>query len=641
MRVRNCVKGAGVGLLLASTLWLANCDSTRAPANPTPALTTGAPSRLALSGGSDGVVTVSWQCMIATVTGAWQAAECPTLNTSTVRLTTGSAITAPGNPTNLSAAVSGSRVTLTWTGPVGGDAPASYIVEAGSAAGRVDLANFDTGTSATSLIANGVAAGTYFVRVRARNSAGTSGLSNEIVLTVTGSGTCTPGAPASLTASASGSTVNLSWAGPGGSCAPTAYTIEAGSAPGLSNLANFSTGTTATSFTAGGVGAGTYYVRVRANNGPNVSTPSNEATLVVAGSGCTSAPPAPGGLTGSVNGTNVSLAWGSVAGATSYVLEAGSGPGQSNLFIGDQGAATSLSATAAAGTYYVRVKAKNACGTSAGSNEVVLNVQTACGYTVSPTSTTIGSASGSLTITVTTTGGCPWTAVSNASFITIKSGGSGTGNGAVTLDVTANTGSSSRSGTVTIAGQTVTITQSGTSSCTFSLSITSATLPAVGGTQTIGVTASSPSCTWTAQSNASFVSITNANFGTGNGNVVLSIKANAGAQRTGTVTLADQTLTITENEPFSTPASPSSGCPNQSTAAPTGATLQVINLLDVPITVFRPTQQGNQDQSVVQPGFGVEKSTNISVVWQVSTQTEPCRASYTVQSQSVSAIVRP
>ncbi|MCX6553371.1 MAG: S8 family serine peptidase, partial [Acidobacteria bacterium] len=61
--------------------------------------------------------------------------------------------------------------------------------------------------------------------------------------------------------------------------------IEAGSAPGQADLANFSTGSTATSFAASGVGAGTYYVRVRATNAFGTSGPSNEATLSVGSSG--------------------------------------------------------------------------------------------------------------------------------------------------------------------------------------------------------------------------------------------------------------------------------------------------------------------------------------------------------------------
>jgi len=42
----------------------------------------------------------------------------------------------------------------------------------------------DTGTPATTLAAPGVAAGTYFLRIRARNACGTSAPSNEAVAVV-------------------------------------------------------------------------------------------------------------------------------------------------------------------------------------------------------------------------------------------------------------------------------------------------------------------------------------------------------------------------------------------------------------------------------------------------------------------------
>ena len=48
--------------------------------------------------------------------------------------------------------------------------------------------------------------------------------------------------------------------------------------------------------------------------------------------------------------------------------------------------------------------------------------------------------------------GCGWTATSNDTWITISSGGSGTGNGTVNYTVAANTGTSSRTGTMTVAG---------------------------------------------------------------------------------------------------------------------------------------------------------------------------------------------
>jgi hypothetical protein len=52
--------------------------------------------------------------------------------------------------------------------------------------------------------------------------------------------------------------------------------------------------------------------------------------------------------------------------------------------------------------------------------------------------------------------------VSNATFIAITSGSSGSGNGTVNYSVAANTGTSSRSGTMTIAGRTFTVNQAGT-----------------------------------------------------------------------------------------------------------------------------------------------------------------------------------
>jgi len=307
--VRNYLKGAGVGLSLASCLWFVNCEGTRGPANPTTG-SLAAPVPAVGSGGSNAPLVLPWHCMTATVAGAWQPVDCPTSGSrSLVRLSTGGrAITAPGIPTSLTATVSGARVTLNWLGPSIGDLPTSYIVEAGSATGRADLANFDTGTTAATLVADGVAPGTYFVRVRARNSAGVSASSNEIVVSITGSGPCTPAAPTNLIASAFGSTATVQWTAPAGACSSSSYTIEAGSVSGGSNLANFNTGNAATSFVAAGVGAGTYYVRVRAANGSNTSAPSNEVTLIV-GSGCSAPPPAPGGLTGSVSGTTVSLVW--------------------------------------------------------------------------------------------------------------------------------------------------------------------------------------------------------------------------------------------------------------------------------------------------------------------------------------------
>jgi Zn-dependent metalloprotease len=86
-----------------------------------------------------------------------------------------------------------------------------------------------------------------------------------------------------------------------------------------------------------------------------------------------------------------------------------------------------------------------------------------CTYSINPTSASVAAGGGTGSVTVTAGAGCAWTAVSNSTFITVTSGASGSGNGTVGYSVAANTLSTSRTGTMTIAGQTFTVTQAGTS----------------------------------------------------------------------------------------------------------------------------------------------------------------------------------
>jgi hypothetical protein len=131
-----------------------------------------------------------------------------------------------------------------------------------------------------------VPAGTYYVRVRARNASGLSAPSNELVVVVAGSScTIAPTSPIGLTTAVTGNSVLLTWVVPSAGCPPTSYRIEAGSAPGLSNLAVLDTGTTATSFSANGVPPGSYYVRVRGTNSAGAGPASNEVVLTVGTTG--------------------------------------------------------------------------------------------------------------------------------------------------------------------------------------------------------------------------------------------------------------------------------------------------------------------------------------------------------------------
>jgi hypothetical protein len=81
--------------------------------------------------------------------------------------------------------------------------------------------------------------------------------------------------------------------------------------------------------------------------------------------------------------------------------------------------------------------------------------------------------------------------------------------------------------------------------CTYSISPTSATVGKSSGSGSVSVTASGGGCSWTATSNAAWITITSGSSGTGSGTVNYSYTANnTGAQRTGTITSAGQTFTL-------------------------------------------------------------------------------------------------
>jgi hypothetical protein len=127
----------------------------------------------------------------------------------------------------------------------------------------------------------------------------------------------------------------------------------------------------------------------------------------------------------------------------------------------------------------------------------------------------------------------------------VTGGSSGTGGGTVSYSVAANTGSTSRTGTITIAGQAFSVTQAGAGSqCTYSLTATSRDVTYKGGKFSIGVM-TSRGCSWTARSNTSWITITSAKSGTGNARVYYKVAAKSDRLlRTGTITVAGITHTV-------------------------------------------------------------------------------------------------
>ena len=166
-----------------------------------------------------------------------------------------------------------------------------------------------------------------------------------------------------------------------------------------------------------------------------------------------------------------------------------------------------------------------------------------CTYAIAPSTYTAGAAGGSNVVSVTTAPGCPWTAASDVSWLSLATS-AGTGSGTVSFAIAATAGPA-RTGTATIAGQLFTVTQS--PGCAFDVSPLTQNVDANGGPRTVGVTTSS-GCAWTASSNAPWITLTGGAAGNGPGTVTLAVAATTGPARTGTLTVAGQTVTIVQGQ---------------------------------------------------------------------------------------------
>ncbi len=170
----------------------------------------------------------------------------------------------------------------------------------------------------------------------------------------------------------------------------------------------------------------------------------------------------------------------------------------------------------------------------------------AANTTISPGSQSFNASAGNGSIAVApSTASTAWTATSNDSWITIISGASGTGNGTLVYAVAQNSTGAIRTGTITVAGQTFTVTQTG---CVIGFSPSpNTTISAAGGI--FDITVSAPAgCSWTATSNSDWITLdSGTSSGSNNGTIKYSVLANSvKTARTGTVTIAGQTLTVTQ-----------------------------------------------------------------------------------------------
>jgi hypothetical protein len=169
-----------------------------------------------------------------------------------------------------------------------------------------------------------------------------------------------------------------------------------------------------------------------------------------------------------------------------------------------------------------------------------------CEFSLSASSRLFGAIGGEGSIAVTSPGGCDWAASSNAAWIEITSSLISQGNGTLTYLVRDNFSAEPRTGTISVAGHTFTITQEGGSAtgCTFAISPQFAAFNSTGGTGTINVTTQA-GCAWKSESNKSWITITTPCCAVGNGSVGYTVAPNlTGSGRSGVITIAGQKFNV-------------------------------------------------------------------------------------------------
>ena len=218
-------------------------------------------------------------------------------------------------------------------------------------------------TTATSYVNTGAAVGkTYYYRVKAVNSVGTSGYSNI----VSGKAkTAAPAAPSVTAGNSSTGKPKLTWNAVSGAVKYEVYRSTRQNS-GYSLLGT----TTSTSYVNTGASTGTtYYYRVKAVNRNGMASGYSN---IVSGKAKAAAPAAPSVTAGNSSTGKPRLTWKAVSGAVSYRIYRSESRGTGYSLLGTTNSTSYVNTGAAAGkTYYYRVKAVNRDGMASGYSNIV------------------------------------------------------------------------------------------------------------------------------------------------------------------------------------------------------------------------------------------------------------------------------
>jgi hypothetical protein len=173
----------------------------------------------------------------------------------------------------------------------------------------------------------------------------------------------------------------------------------------------------------------------------------------------------------------------------------------------------------------------------------------ACTYEISPSSAWVGKAGAPGSIAVTAPDHCAWTAASEASWLTIASGATGSGNGVVTYQVQPNSTPFERRATIEIAGLTFTLTQDwDAESCSYAVSPVTFSPCMTSGDLSSSITTQA-GCPWSAAPRASdsWITVVSGESGSGSGAVTFRVSDNWSAPRSGVIEVRWPAATAGQN----------------------------------------------------------------------------------------------
>ncbi len=269
---------------------------------------------------------------------------------------------APVTPTGLTATGGNGQVLLSWTAGAGATSYNIYQSTASGGEGTVPVATSTSTSLEVPFLTNG---DTYYFKVASVNSVGTSAQSSEASATPEAP---SPPAPTGLTATAGDSLVSLSWVAAMGATSYNVYRSTISGGEGTSAIG--STSGTGTTYSDTGLTNGVkYFYTVATVNGAGTSSQSSEVSATPENA----IPATPTGLVVTGGNTQVALAWTASSGSTSYNVYRGTASGgEGSTAVGTSGTSTSYVDIGLTNgvTYFYKVAAVSAAGTSAQSSEV-------------------------------------------------------------------------------------------------------------------------------------------------------------------------------------------------------------------------------------------------------------------------------